>query len=45
LYVPRPQELLAIILYQPTQPLHVAMSGQSVFDMIEDLLATDMNAE
>jgi hypothetical protein len=45
--VPAPclQELLATILNQPIQPPCVAMSGQSVFDMMEDLLATDITIE
>jgi hypothetical protein len=43
-HVPLPQELLATILKQPARPLCMAMNGQLVFDMMEDLSTTDIIA-
>jgi hypothetical protein len=45
--VPAPhlQELFATILNQPTQPPCAAMSGRSVFDMMEDLPTTDITTK
>jgi hypothetical protein len=45
LKVPHLQDLLATILNQPARPLPVPMTDHSVFDLIEDLPATNINAE
>jgi hypothetical protein len=43
--MPRLQKLFVTILNQPTRPPCTAMSGQSVFDLMEDLSATDSTTE
>jgi hypothetical protein len=45
LYVPPLQQLLKRILDQTTQPTRAALSGPLVFNMMEDLSQTDINAE
>jgi hypothetical protein len=45
LYVPPLQQLLATILDQPPRPTRAALSGASVFNMMEDLPTTNINAE
>jgi hypothetical protein len=45
LKVPHSQDLLATILNQTARPLKQAVPNLSVFDMTEDLPATNINAE
>jgi hypothetical protein len=45
LKVPHSQDLLAIILNQTARPPKQLVPDLSVFDMIEDLPATNINAE
>jgi hypothetical protein len=45
LYVPLLQQLLATNFEQPARLTRAAMSGPLVFDMMEDLPTTDINAE
>jgi hypothetical protein len=45
LHVLHPWQFLMAILDRPPQPPHATLSGPLVFDMLEDLLISNINAE